>query len=110
MILPGAMAAPSFEIIGRDPEREVIEALLDRPRPSVLVLDGASQAAGALARAFLDHPRVRDLLAHPERPDYEQRLRQEVQAMRQLVAGAGDWSFVAVARSKARLKLAAVTD
>jgi len=34
------MAIPSFEIIGRDPEREVIEALLDGPRPSVLVLDG----------------------------------------------------------------------
>jgi DNA-binding CsgD family transcriptional regulator len=34
------MAIPSFEIIGRDPEREVIEALLDRPRPSALVLDG----------------------------------------------------------------------
>ncbi|HEY7452404.1 MAG TPA: LuxR C-terminal-related transcriptional regulator [Candidatus Limnocylindria bacterium] len=34
------MATPSFEIIGRDPEREIIESLLDRPRPSVLVLDG----------------------------------------------------------------------
>lgn len=40
MIASGAMAIPSFEIIGRDPEREVIEALLDRPRPSALVLDG----------------------------------------------------------------------
>jgi DNA-binding CsgD family transcriptional regulator len=34
------MAIPAFEIIGRDAEREVIEALLDRPRPSALVLDG----------------------------------------------------------------------
>ncbi len=34
------MAIPPFEIIGRDPEREVIEELLDRPRPSALVLDG----------------------------------------------------------------------
>ena len=34
------MAIPSFEIIGRDQEREVIEALLDGPRPSALVLDG----------------------------------------------------------------------
>jgi DNA-binding CsgD family transcriptional regulator len=40
MIASGAMAIPSFEIIGRDPEREVIEALLERPRPSALVLDG----------------------------------------------------------------------
>lgn len=40
MIPSGAMAIPSFEIIGRDPERDVIEALLDRPRPSALVLDG----------------------------------------------------------------------
>ena len=31
---------PSDEIIGRDPEREVIEASLDRPRPSALILDG----------------------------------------------------------------------
>nr|MDP9468693.1 ATP-binding protein [Chloroflexota bacterium] len=34
------MAIPSFEIIGRDPEREAIEALLDLPRPSALILDG----------------------------------------------------------------------
>ncbi len=40
MILFGAMAMPSVEIIGRDPEREVIEAFLDRPRPSALILDG----------------------------------------------------------------------
>jgi DNA-binding CsgD family transcriptional regulator len=40
MIVAGAMATPSFEIIGRDLEREVIETLLERPRPSVLVLEG----------------------------------------------------------------------
>jgi DNA-binding CsgD family transcriptional regulator len=35
-----AMATASFEIIGRDAERESIEALLGRPRPVALVIEG----------------------------------------------------------------------
>jgi hypothetical protein len=34
------MPKPSFEIIGRDAEREAIMALLDRPRPLAMVIDG----------------------------------------------------------------------
>jgi DNA-binding CsgD family transcriptional regulator len=34
------MATPSFEIIGRDAERESIEALLGRPRPLAVVIEG----------------------------------------------------------------------
>jgi hypothetical protein len=37
-----AMATPSFEIVGRDAERESIEALLGRPRPLTLVIEGAA--------------------------------------------------------------------
>jgi hypothetical protein len=37
---PSAMATPSFEIIGRDAERESIEALLGRPRPLAVVIEG----------------------------------------------------------------------
>ena len=55
MIASGAMATPSFEIIGRDPERDVIEALLDRPRPSVLVLDGEAGIGKTTLWAFAQH-------------------------------------------------------
>lgn len=34
------MGTPSFEIVGRDAERESIEALLGRPRPLALVIEG----------------------------------------------------------------------
>jgi hypothetical protein len=55
MILTGAMATPSYEIIGRDPEREVIGALLARPRPSVLVIDGEAGIGKSTLWSFAYH-------------------------------------------------------
>jgi DNA-binding CsgD family transcriptional regulator len=49
-----AMATPSFEIIGRDPEREVIESLLAGPRPSALVIDGEAGIGKTTLWSFAD--------------------------------------------------------
>lgn len=50
-----AMATTSFEIVGRDAERDSIEALLERPRPMVLVIDGEAGIGKTTLWSYAQH-------------------------------------------------------
>lgn len=70
------------------------EALQNVEQKMAFRVESASQSASAFARAFLDHPRIRELLAQPNQPNYSERLREELARVKQFIKGAGEWSVL----------------